>query len=366
MFVGCRESDSSSCVFAVIGIGSLVIVDHDRGRREQVSGVGVPAGRRPAKFVWQILPIILMLVCGVVGGIMGLIWYTLEARTRLRAPRSRAVRRRTDTARLRSVDRHRPPCGWPPPPTWRPPSAPPHAVSAARAATGVAAVASRSHERRHPAISRRGSRRGSRRPARAAGPHALARPDPGIGLGLRHRPRVSAGLVRVLADEVRLARAGRPVQPLAALPHRHRRPADPLHPRALRRSRRVAVDHHARLAGIGRRVPRRHRAARASQFHVVVPSLPGYGWSGPTTRTRLGREARRGSVGDVDGAPRLRPLRRAGRRLGRDDLGPARGARPRARGRAAQQHAAGVPRRRERHRAQRRRRTPTSPRPPRS
>ena len=31
-------------------------------------------------------------------------------------------------------------------------------------------------------------------------------------------------------------------------------------------------------------------------------------------------------MGDADGAPRLRPLRRAGRRLGRDDLGASRGA----------------------------------------
>ena len=44
----------------------------------------------------------------------------------------------------------------------------------------------------------------------------------------------------------------------------------------------------ARLAGVGRRVPRRDRAAHrpgadpADAFHVVAPSLPGYGFSGPT------------------------------------------------------------------------------------
>ena len=44
---------------------------------------------------------------------------------------------------------------------------------------------------------------------------------------------------------------------------------------------------------------------------------------GPDHRAGLGRAARRRGVGDAHGAPRLRPLRRAGRRLGRDDLGAA-------------------------------------------
>ena len=48
---------------------------------------------------------------------------------------------------------------------------------------------------------------GSRAQARA---HALARSDPRVGLGLRHRPPVPAGSLRHLAHEVRLARGSVP------------------------------------------------------------------------------------------------------------------------------------------------------------
>ena len=53
-------------------------------------------------------------------------------------------------------------------------------------------------------------------------------------------------------------------------------------------------------------------------FHLVIPSLPGYGFSGKPTARRLGRGADRGGLGAAHGPPRLRPLRRAGRRLGVD------------------------------------------------
>ena len=55
----------------------------------------------------------------------------------------------------------------------------------------------------------------------------------------------------------------------------------------------------------------------ASGFHVVCPSLPGYGFSGKPSGTGWGVEQDRRGVGDVDGSPGLRALRRAGRRLGR-------------------------------------------------
>ena len=185
---------------------------------------------------------------------------------------------------------------------------------------------------------------------------------PGIGLGLRHRPRVPAGPLRDWRTTFDWRAQEDAVQPLAALPHRHRRPADPLHPRPLRQSRRAAVDHHARLAGFGRRVPRRDRtvARGLPRRRAVAARLR---MVGPDDRAGLGRAARRRGVGGAHGAPRLRPVRRAGRRLGRDDLGPARRDRRRAHGRAAQQHAARVPRRRERDRAHRRRRSPISRRP---
>ena len=63
--------------------------------------------------------------------------------------------------------------------------------------------------------------------------------------------------------------------------------------------------------------PEGHGGGAADAFHVVAPSLPGYGFSEPDTCPRLGRPARRARVHGADAPPRLRTLRRAGRRLGR-------------------------------------------------
>ena len=54
----------------------------------------------------------------------------------------------------------------------------------------------------------------------------------------------------------------------------------------------------------------------ADAFHVVCPTLPGFGFSGKPTAHGLGRRADRRGVGRADGPARLRPLRRPGRRLG--------------------------------------------------
>ena len=64
-----------------------------------------------------------------------------------------------------------------------------------------------------------------------------------------------------------------------------------LHVRSARPGR-AAADHDARLAGLGRGVHGGHRAAdrsrartavtRADAFHMVIPSIPGFGFSGPT------------------------------------------------------------------------------------
>ena len=81
------------------------------------------------------------------------------------------------------------------------------------------------------------------------------------------------------------------LQSLAARHHRDRRPVGALHPRAFARARRLAAHHHARLAGIGVEFldvidplcnPRAHGGDPADAFHVVCPSMPGYGLSGPT------------------------------------------------------------------------------------
>ena len=64
--------------------------------------------------------------------------------------------------------------------------------------------------------------------------------------------------------------------------------------------------------------PVAHGGDAADAFHVVCPSLPGYGFSDQPSSAGLEDAADRRGVGDADGAPRLRPLRRAGRRLGRE------------------------------------------------
>ena len=54
----------------------------------------------------------------------------------------------------------------------------------------------------------------------------------------------------------------------------------------------------------------------ADAFHVVVPSLPGYGFSGKPAATGWGVERIARRMGGADGAARLRALRRRGKRLG--------------------------------------------------
>ena len=89
---------------------------------------------------------------------------------------------------------------------------------------------------------------------------------------------------------------------------------------------RAAADHHARLAELGRGVPRDHRPAdrpgrarRRPGRRVPrgAPSLPGFAFSGPTP-DRLGTCRHRAGLGGADAPPRVRALRRAGRRLGLD------------------------------------------------
>ena len=64
------------------------------------------------------------------------------------------------------------------------------------------------------------------------------------------------------------------------------------------------------------RDPRGHGGDPADAFHVVCPTMPGYGFSDKPTRAGLERRAHRRRVGRADGGARLRALRRPGRRLG--------------------------------------------------
>ena len=63
--------------------------------------------------------------------------------------------------------------------------------------------------------------------------------------------------------------------------------------------------------------PTAHGGNAEDAFDVVIPSLPGYGFSGKPTTHRLGSRPHRASLGRADEAPRLHAVRRAGRRLGR-------------------------------------------------
>jgi hypothetical protein len=103
--------------FFIIGIGSIVIA---------IMAV-VDASKYPdwafqqtgsTKFVWQILPIVLLFLCGFAGGIMGLVWFTSK-RDAVAAAASTGSPPPGYGA---------PPPGWGPPPGaggWSPPPAPP-------------------------------------------------------------------------------------------------------------------------------------------------------------------------------------------------------------------------------------------------
>ena len=62
-------------IFVVIGLGSIVLaimtaVDASKYPEWAFVQTGT------SKFVWQILPIVLLFLCGIAGGVMGLIWFT--------------------------------------------------------------------------------------------------------------------------------------------------------------------------------------------------------------------------------------------------------------------------------------------------
>ena len=67
--------------------------------------------------------------------------------------------------------------------------------------------------------------------------------------------------------------------------------------------------------------PTAHGGTAEDAFHLVLPSLPGYGFSERACRARLGGRPHRTRVGGADGPPRLQALRRPGRRHGRSRHG---------------------------------------------
>src|SRR5262245_27182023 len=83
--------------------------------------------------------------------------------------------------------------------------------------------------------------------------------------------------------------------------------------------------------------PGAHGGDPADAFHLVIPSIPGYGFSGHRPRARLGLRPDRRRLGGADAPPGLRPLRRAGRGRRRVDLPHPRRAASGARRRGARE-----------------------------
>ncbi len=63
--------------------------------------------------------------------------------------------------------------------------------------------------------------------------------------------------------------------------------------------------------------PTAHGGQASDAFHVVIPSMPGYGYSGKPTANDWGPERIATCRGAADAPPRIRLRRRGGRRLGR-------------------------------------------------
>ena len=108
----------------------------------------------------------------------------------------------------------------------------------------------------------------------------------GVQLAGDTEPRV------LLDDRVRLAPVRGAIERAAAVQDRDRRAGHSLHPGEVEAPQRAADHHHPWLARIDHRAVEDHRPAHRSDryggtpadaFDVVIPSLPGYGFSGKPT-----------------------------------------------------------------------------------
>jgi pimeloyl-ACP methyl ester carboxylesterase len=67
--------------------------------------------------------------------------------------------------------------------------------------------------------------------------------------------------------------------------------------------------------------PTAHGGKASDAFHVVIPSIPGFGFSGKPTADRLGPRPHRARLGRADEAPGIHAICGVRWRLGSDDLG---------------------------------------------
>ena len=146
------------------------------------------------------------------------------------------------------------------------------------------------------------------------------------GANARRATRHDAETHPVLGNGIRLEQVRGASEGAAAFHHRDRRPRHPLHPREIQASGCAAGHHHARLARFGHRAAEDHRSAhqphgawrnRSRCVRRGDPVDAGLRLFRQADRDRLGSGAHRAGVDRADEAPRLRPVCRAGRRLGR-------------------------------------------------
>ena len=133
-------------------------------------------------------------------------------------------------------------------------------------------------------------------------------------------------LARYWGDRLRLAQVRGETERPAELHHRDRRAGHPFHPRPLPARGRAAADRHARVARLDHRAAEDHRAAhqshgawreRVGRVPSGDPLAAGLRVLRQADHHRLGSRPHRACLGRADEAPRIHPVRGAGRRLGR-------------------------------------------------
>ena len=133
-------------------------------------------------------------------------------------------------------------------------------------------------------------------------------------------------LARYWATDYDWRRCEAQAERAAAVHHRDRRARHPLHPRPLAARGRVAARRQSRMARLDHRAAEDHRSAdrsdgprreRGGRVPRGDPVDAGLRVLGQADGHRLGPRAHGPGLGGADEAPRLHPLRRPGRRLGR-------------------------------------------------
>ena len=164
----------------------------------------------------------------------------------------------------------------------------------------------------HPPLPRRDPAGRPRRPARPPRPHPAApSPAPGDDWDYGTPNHYLREMVDHWQHGVRLARAGGADQRAPALPHRDRRPDDPLPARPVRRADATPLLLAHTYPGsfldfLDVSSPLTRRRFSTSS----IPSMPGFGFSTPVVDRRLDDGPGRAHLRHADAPPRLRRVRR--------------------------------------------------------